>query len=286
MNTRQQMIECLDHVPPLPATAISVISLLQDADADLAAVDKVISHDAGLAANVLRLANSSLFGGNGEVDSIQEALVRLGTKNILPLVLWASVAPVAKHSIPGYDLRDGIWWEHSVAVAIATVKFAGILELRPPSYAFTAALLHDIGKVVMGTFVQKDRELLNRLAFQEGMSFDCAEKAAIGIDHAEIGSLLVANWNMPEPIVQVVRWHHQPENCPEEYHLVASLVHVADYACTTTGFGGGEDGTNYVPCSPTIERLGITNKILEAAMCDTAFEVSELRSEFVAVAGS
>ena len=277
MKYREQILEQVKQIPALPVSAIVLIRLLQDPDAQPSLICKAVKHDPGLTSNILRLANSSLFGVEHEIGSIKEALVRLGTKNILSLVLCSTVAPMAKKTVPGYNLQDGALWEHSVATALATGEFAEILDVRSPDIAFTAGLLCNIGKIVIGTFVEKESEAIYKLAFEDNLSFQCAEQEVLGVDHAEIGADLLESWGLPGSVVEVVRWHHEPDRCPEEYQATADIVHVAEHGTMVIGYGVGDEGTHYKVSSESSERLKLNAKWIEAALCQTVIKLEEVR---------
>jgi hypothetical protein len=117
---------------------------------------RVIECDPGLTANVLQLANSAYFGWQGGIGSVRDAISRLGTRRIFQMVLCMSVAPLVRRPIRGYDLSADQLWEHSVAVAICAEKLAAGRRPSCQPHAFTAGLLHDLGKVLLGTFVEVD----------------------------------------------------------------------------------------------------------------------------------
>ena len=277
MTQQHAILERVAALPPLPTAVVDVLALMDDPDVEAGAVARVIAHDPGLTANVLRMANSSMFAGNHSVASIQEAFVRLGTKKVLSLVVCGAVAPIAQAPVEGYELASGCLWERCVAVAMAAEQFAEVLGIRAPAATFTAGLLCDIGKLALAPFVRDVADQIRRLAFDGGMSFERAECELLGLDHAEAGAALLERWQLPDEVVAAVRWHHQPEHCPEQVQQVCDLIHVADHACMSAGLGGGDDGTNYRFEIASISRTGLTQEQVEVAMCRTVTKFNELR---------
>jgi putative nucleotidyltransferase with HDIG domain len=279
VNHREEILSKVRSIPSLPAAAVEVARLIQDPEADFSEVAGAIGYDPGLTANVLRVANSAYYGGSRSISSVKEAVVRLGAKRIFQMVVASSVQPLVHKPVKGYDLPPGELWEHSVAVALGTDEIASFFSLKPPDYAFTAALVHDVGKIVLGTFVEVDAAPIMELAYKEKLSFDLAERRVLGIDHAEAGAALLEAWNLPQRVVDVVRWHHQPE-CFEGDTLLCDLVHAADQVSMVIGVGAGADGLNYRPSSEAMDRLGFTAPAAEAVMCRIVSALDEVRAAF------
>lgn len=280
MNQCDAILARVLDVEALPVAAMKAISLLQDPRSDLSEIARLIGHDPALAASVLRLANSAMFGGRSRIDSVSAAIARMGTRATLNLVLASAVGPMEARPVRGYDLPAGELWRHNVAVAVGTQALAEILKINAPDYAFTAGLLVDIGKQVLGQFLEIDGAAIAAEAFGRRVSFEQAEQHVLGIDHAEVGAALLANWGLPASIVQVVRWHHEPNRCPTEFQTVAELVHVSDQICTLAGIGGGVDGSNYQPCAAALDHLNLTTTVIERAMMRIAERLAQMNDLF------
>ena len=191
------------------------------------------------------------------------------------LLLTVSVAPMARRSVKGYDLPPGELWRHAVGVAVGTERLAEALDIIAPHYAFTAGLLHDLGKIVLGTFVQVDADPIKQIAVEIGVSFDLAEAEVLGIDHAEVGAALLKQWSLPEQLVEVARWHHWPVRCSGD-KLVLDLVHLADILCLQAGLGIGSDGLPYRSSPASMSRVGLKANVGEAVICQIMRGLDEL----------
>ncbi len=265
-DRRGQIIDRLRSMESLPAASAEALRLAQETDTDAQALSKAIEQDPGMAANVLRLANSVRFGANREIASIRQAVVRLGRKQIAHLVIGAVAGNLSRQEVRGYDLPEGALWRHAVAVAAGAEALAQTLGRPAPDAVFTAALLHDVGKLALGSFVEEEGERLRAQAFQTGESFEAAERTVLGIDHAEAGALLLESWHLPPVILEAVRWHHAPEGATENGRTV-ELVHAANTLSMLAGIGTGADGLQHAPSDQTIERLGLDIHVAEAALC-------------------
>jgi len=242
VSEREAILARIQTVPSLPSVVIKLRQYLNEPDVNFDALARMIEYDPGLTANVLQLSNSAYFGWSRSIRTVKESIVRLGTNRIFQMVLCMSVAPLVRKPIKGYDMDSDGLWRHSISTAICAELVAAELELTCRGEAFTAGLLHDMGKIVLGTFVDIDDEPIKEIMRADHLAFNEAEQMVLGIDHAEVAAALLAAWNLPDDVSEAVRWHHQPSNAPENRRELADLVHVADVLCLEFGFGGGADG--------------------------------------------
>ena len=239
---------------------------------------KVIEYDPGLTANLLQLANSAYFGWSGKIKTVKGAITRLGTNRIFQMVLCMSVAPLVRKPVKGYDMESDGLWRHSIAVAICAEQLARILKIDNSEEAFTAGLLHDMGKILLGTFVEVDVEPIKDLVNNQSMSFNEAERQILGIDHAEAAAELLQYWKLPENVVAAARWHHSPEKADEDQHReIVDLVHVADILCIRMGWGIGTDGPLYCLNEEAEDRLGITPEVEDEVTDRVGAAIDELK---------
>jgi putative nucleotidyltransferase with HDIG domain len=165
-------------------------------------------------------------------------------------------------------------WRHSVAVSVAADLLVKSLSISDADEVFTAALLHDIGKLVLGDYVQEDLEKIEVMV-AKGISFEVAEYIVLGTNHADIGARILRNWSLPQELVNAVSWHHDPENC-DKYCLLSDVVHVANVVGRRVGFGKGRNGQALEPSLEVIERLDITQGHIDKLAEETVREVAKL----------
>lgn len=279
MSKREAIIAALAAVPPLPAAVQRTLALLRDPEAEMNDIARAIELDPNITANLLRLANSPQFGGMRSIGTVREALIRLGAKRVGQLIMAAGVSPHAGKEIKGYGLPAGALLEHSIATALAAEALARKTGRTPPEYTFTAGLLANLGKVVLGTFLEVDATPILELAHSELIPFDQAEKRVLGIDHAEVGALLLERWGLPEEIVEVVRWRLNPDDYPGE-SLALDLVHAGEILAKLSSIALGVDGLQYQPSTPVVQRLGLTPEIVEEVMAQVAVDAAEISQSF------
>lgn len=279
MNERDRILSVLVDVPGLPAAATRILTLIQNENTSIAEIMAEVEYDPGLTADVLRLANSAYFAGPRKISSLRDAGVLFGLNRIMHLTLASAVFPLASKPIIGYDLPAGALLDHMIAVAIGAEELGKKLNLPAPAYTFTAGLLHDIGKIIMGTFAGVNVEAISEMATTQKIPFNIAEQHVLGIDHAEAGAALLKFWNFPQNIIDVVQWHHQPENFPGD-SLVVDLVHVADMLSVECGLGVGIDGLNYCPSPVVIERMRLDPASMEQISCIMLTELEKIRRQW------
>lgn len=282
MSRRQEILDSLDRVEKMPTAVQRAITLLNDPEADMGELARVIEHDPGLTSNILRMANSSYFGGVRTITTVREAVVRLGAQHVFKLVMALGVAPQARKEVRGFGLEPGKLLLHSIAVALAAEELGRQLSLRAPEHTFTAGLLSNLGKIVLGTFLEIDAQPILKLVNEEGIPFEQAERQVLGIDHAEVGAALLKLWGLPAPIVTVVRHHLTPDEY-DGVDLSLDLVHVADILAKNCGMGLGVDGMNYLPSASVAERLKLSPEVLERTVAAIMDHVQELNELFLSV---
>jgi putative nucleotidyltransferase with HDIG domain len=264
----------VESLPSMPSAAAKVISLLENPETTASEIESAIKLDAGLTANILKLVNSAYFGFAAEVGSVRKAIVLLGLKRLVQVVMTSCVNALLEKQVVGYDLPPGELWRHSIAVSVAAEGLVNELKIPAPEELFTAALLHDVGKLILGKFVRQDIKEIE-LKASEGVAFQTAEQKVLGTDHAEIGAYILKSWFLPQQIVNAVRWHHDPDSA-EETNTLIDVVHVADVMCLMIGIGVGREGLQYEPSASVSKRLGLKSSHIEMIASQTLLWTDEL----------
>lgn len=260
--------------PTMPGAGAKMLLLLKEPDTAVAEIEEILRYDPGLTANVLKLANSAYFGIPSKIGSLKQAVILLGLKNLTQLVVASCVSAIMDKSVPGYNLSPGDLWRHSVAVSIAAEALVKDHKRVDVEDVFTAGLLHDVGKLVLGYFVNEELEAIRSIA-AKGVPFVVAENMILGTDHAEIGAHILAHWNLPADIINAVRWHHDPDS-PDACTTQMDVVYLANVLCQASDTGGQAAG-HAVELSPAvIDRLGIRLDQFENISEKVAFWVDEL----------
>ncbi|ALK98831.1 histidine kinase [Massilia sp. WF1] len=237
MLTPEQLAKDVQDLPSLPAVVMELLSNIEQENIDISVLAKKVSYDQALTAKTLRLANSSAFGLQVKVATIQQAITFLGFQTTRNLITAAAVTGCFPNGrCPGFN--DKAFWRHSIATAACARSLARRLRFNQ-DVAFTAGLLHDIGRLVLVSgHPQAYAEVLAWRSRHDGEMLD-AERAVLGVDHVEAGVALAEHWNFSDMMRQAIAWHHAPETPGAGF--LAAIVHVANAVVHALDLAGEED---------------------------------------------
>ncbi|MBC3886442.1 HDOD domain-containing protein [Undibacterium griseum] len=266
------VIRHIRDLPTLPEVAQELLAELDNDENNLDLINEKISMDHSLTAKVLRLANSSHYGMNSRVVTVQQATSLLGVKSIKNLIRTTILANrFPPTPCEGFDFR--VFWRHSIATAICAELISRALHMKH-DFAFTAGLLHDIGRLVL-VISYPDRYAA---AIQYRNMHDCymldAERTILQVDHIEAGVALAQQWHFADAVQDAIRGHHQPEI--PGIHSLASVIHVAD--AITHALDLSEDQNDLVP---TLSKRAWDTLALSETEYLAIFKETEMRVEAV-----
>jgi putative nucleotidyltransferase with HDIG domain len=215
------------RVRPIPQIALKVIRMISEQDYQLGDVAQQIMQDQVLSAKVIRFCNSVYAGGRTRVDSIEKAMLIIGEKWLLQLIVKTSLEDFLSQPDGGYSLCKGGLFQHACGTAAMARELAQFTGLVAPDLAYTAGLLHDIGKVVLDQYMHTARPLFYRTIQKGDADLIRAESELFGVIHTEVGGQLAGQWSIPENLCAAIRYHHQPERATSGSELT-HLVYLAD----------------------------------------------------------
>ena len=250
--TIEQVIKQVQQVPSLSAVVMEILASFEKEDIEVAALVQKLGQDQGLTARVLRVANSPFYGISSKVGSVGEAVVVLGFHNVRSLVAAAGIInqfPASEEG--GFDRLA--FWQHGIATAVCAQVLAKASG-KDQGLAFTAGLLHDVGKLALDAYFRDDFAATLAYCQAEEVTLVEAEFSVLGLDHGTVGYELARRWRFPLAIQQAIRDHHQPEREPA---ALTDLAHVANALCH--GLDIGNAGYDLVPplSSTAWTRLGM-----------------------------
>ncbi len=235
----QLLLNSMTLLPQLPDSCTQVQSCIKGDDTDLEKMAAVVSRDVAISSALLHWANSALFGQKFRVETVQKALVVLGTDIAINLILSMSVNKSIASGLPEMETFDlDKFNQHSIATAVLSRLL--LKSLHPDNCelqdrAFIAGLLHDMGKLIAARYFEDKFSAGIALAQEKDCQLIEAELETLGASHDEVGSFLAEWWMLPDFIVNAVRWHHEPLATPADPQIVGA-VHVADLLCKCFNF--------------------------------------------------
>ncbi len=259
-----RIMKSLKDLPPMPQVAEKARQTIDDPASSFTDLARVIETDQGIVTRVLKLANSPYYGVSGSVSSVQHAAVILGTQTLMELLTLACSSTMLSGRLTGYDLDTGDLWVHSLAVASGSQIIARQRRPELAQDAFSAGLIHDVGKLILDPYVQELKDEFRRFVEEGTETFLEAERRILGFDHSELASEVCGQWHIPQAIATAIRYHHEPQLSGGDD--LANIVHVADAVALMSGIGAGLDGLLYTLDQQALASLRLTPDDIGAIM--------------------
>ncbi len=229
----RRKLKDVQSLPTLPPIVSKLNRMVEEEDVTAVQLGKVIDKDQVLTSKLLKMVNSSFFGFPQRISTVSNAIVLLGFNVIKTLIVTSSIFEAMQSADIGL-------WEHSLGCATAAAILAKRREIKNPEEISTAGLIHDLGKIVVRSELPDEYDKIKDVVESQGVSTIEAEMQILGMEHAEIGSWLAKQWNLPGRLVTPIEFHHRPAKAPE-YRDLAAIVHFSDILIRSIGFGSGGD---------------------------------------------
>ena len=275
------ILDKVKKMPPIRSDTYKIIQILSKDNYSINEIAKIVEADVSLTARCLRTVNSASMGLRKEVISIRHALNLLGSKSFLGIVLRESVLDITPNPIEGYYTKTEEFWNDCLRSAIASRILVTRSTLNiMPELAYTAALLQDIGKIVIDEFFDRaDFDNYNFMAPENDKNFLDVEKTVFGTDHTIIGEQIAEVWQFPDSLTNVIRYHHTPSSAPKKYIDLVVVVHLGKVLATFTDTIGGVGSFEY-RLDPIIEEyFKMDKKIVAELICSIDMEfISTVRN--------
>lgn len=226
--TASDIATAIESVRPIPQVALKVLRIMQKGDYDIGKIAEEVKTDQVISARTIQLCNSALFSKSRDVASLDHALVFLGRELFLKLVISAAVnSYYSQCGNGGYSLCKGGLYHHAVGTALIAEKIASATGKQEPAIAYTAGLLHDIGKVVLDHYIVGTYPMLYREFQDRQAELIDVENRVLSMDHPRTGELLAKQWSLPDGLTEAIRFHHDPEKSHGNRTLT-TIVYLAD----------------------------------------------------------
>lgn len=249
--------QAVQDITPIPQAALKVIHLLGSGEYNMEEIAKTLMADQVLGAKILSLCNSSFFGARRKIDSLEEALLILGESSLLEIMVAAAVKSFTAQHKGGYSLQRGGLYKHAIAVAYTAKIIAAQTGKIATGTAYTAGLLHDIGKVVLDQYFAVFKPSFYKDKLNVNGDMTTLEKSFLDMDHQLAGRKLAESWNLPHTIVEAIAGHHHPDLDSKESSLICT-IYLADLLANWFLAGMEYDRINSDPLLPILNRLELT----------------------------
>ncbi|HSQ41542.1 MAG TPA: HDOD domain-containing protein [Fibrobacteraceae bacterium] len=235
----RRISQSLLNLPTLPTFAAKLLDLVDNPRTNAAHLSQFVAQDQVITARLLKMCNSSYYGLGREISSVHQAVVILGFDMVREVSLGVSVINAFRSakSLDGFDLSG--FWDHSFAVGSAARRIAKGWLPHMSSEAFTAGLLHDIGKVLLIQYLPEDFAEILATAQRTSRNLNDVEREFLDTDHGQIGGWLAERWKLPKALADAMAYHHHLEDCPTEHRDLAAVVQLSDLLCRLLKAGQG-----------------------------------------------
>jgi putative nucleotidyltransferase with HDIG domain len=266
-------------LPPLSSAVHELLRLLRIANTSADAIEKAMLRDPALTANVLRTANSPVFGLRRQVRTPSHAVTLLGHARVRDLVVAAGLQACVPRELPGYGITASAFLSHSIAVGYLSERIGLFCLPGREAPWFVAGLLHDIGKLVLSRHLaERAQELESQL--DQRVTLVSAERALFGTDHTEVAAVIGNSWHLPPDIIAAATGHHEPNDHVAVGHAwLTDVVHVANVTAHAIGYGEDVAGLARSPDPATFRRLQLKASSIEritSESLDTLVEICRI----------
>jgi len=277
-NVKQLIYNEVNNLPTLPEMIQKVVSLAQDEKTTAKNLSDLISYDQAISSRLLKVANSAYYGLSREISTIQHAIVVLGFEQVKSLSLGITVFDAVKVTNKTTYLMQDEFWKHSVGCSLAAriiCKRSGKLDEET---AFTASLLHDIGKLVLVNFFSKEYKTILEKAQENGITLADIEEKTLGFTHADVGNWLCNRWKLPPSLAYSVGYHHKVKEVEQEYIHVTSVIHLANIVCRRADIGSSGNKTIPPFQKAAREKLCIDEKEIDQMITELKNEEEKVKA--------
>ncbi len=276
MSKLVQIMRTLRSMPPLPDVASRVLTIVRNPEYSIDALVSVVRTDPALTTRILKLCNSSLFGLSQQITSVSDAVAYIGSRNLVKLVLVSCTSSYFKNLPPNSYADPAMLWRQTLACATACQTLAERCGHGQPATAFTAGILHNVGRIAMVQVVDAEtlataaREMMDPKANTLEI-----ERKVIGLDHAAASGIVTESWNLPMELRRAARNHHDLSQVATDDDLTG-LLHVADELVMGMGIGDPQPERVHQPNAAAVQRLGLNDSELQSVRTSVEQELARI----------
>lgn len=282
---KKKLYAKIDELPTLPVVVSRLLALLEDPEFDMGELTELISQDPALTAKVLKVANSAYYGFAQQIDTLDRAVAVLGLNMLKSLTLSVGVVAVLPKGQESDLLNHAGLWLHSVAAAAVIRELGRRMGLpQQEDHLFVVGLLHDVGKIVLlHFFFDLYQQALQEAQQHQDLPLYQAERQVIGLDHGDVGAMLLGRWKFPPQVVRPIMAHHHHDVAVNADPRDVTMLRLANLLPQMVGLG--RDGN---PAPPPVrpqdlELLGLGEPDLEELRGFTEDSQESIQAFFQAI---
>lgn len=223
-----ELVSKIEDLPPLPSMVSKTLTLLSDPDASAKAIESAVSQDQALVTKIIKVSNSALYGGYQRVNTLPQALIRLGARTTKSLILAISTKSYFLNRRKGMKIWGEFLWQHAMECGIASRRIAEAVDYDDMDEAFLGGIIHDIGKLIILLLFPDKFQYIQRVKKKIKLPDKSAELQVVGADHEQVGAMLLDQWHMPETVKACARFHHRFKEA-DRYKELTAIVAYGNY---------------------------------------------------------
>ncbi len=273
MIKMSDIVADIEYLPPFSKVAQKAMTIIRNEDFSVRELTDLIKYDPSLTANILKVVNSAAYTKSSEINDLQTAISYLGVNQMTSIIMISAARKYFEKYLPGYESLQGEIWEHSLSVATIAEELRKYEPNLDPAILFTAALLHDIGKIIMSQYVSDEFEKIITLVQETSIDFTTAERKIIGFTHPVVGSAILKKWNFSKVITDVAKFHHNPDRSNSPYVYIVAL---ADYIAFLIGKLSTRDSLAYSGYEQLLLKYNIKSRELDQIISGSVDKIKDL----------
>jgi len=260
-------------LPPFKETILAARDLLRQEDTSASDLVEVLQYDVGITTNILKVCNSPYYGLRMNVTNLQQAIVYLGNNTLREILIVSGSLEYFQGEQKGYEAEYGELWRHSIASAILA-KQLGEQYANGDEMFFISGLLHDVGKLILGQYVEDQYQEIIACVQEDHVPFHEAERKILGMHHGEVGGLMLQHWNFPDEVVAAAANHHADDT--EHFTDAELIIALADRLSGLMGTGTLHDSMYYRGIEGLCRYFGIREHDIEYLLSAVAQEIRDI----------
>lgn len=260
-------------LPPFKETVLRAQNLLRHPNSSANELAGILQYDAGITTNILKLCNSAYYGLPVEITNLKQAIAYVGQTELRNVLMISGSMSYFVGQQSAYEGNYGELWRHSLATAVCAKTLGWYLEIRDDAL-FSAALMHDIGKLILSNYVAEEYKTILSMVHDTKVPFHIAERRTLGLTHSEVGAAVLKHWSFPKTFVNVAARHHEAD--PKKDGDLLLIVSLADIMAGQMGTGTLYDAMDYDGYDDLCEHFRMTYKDVERVMAKAGTEIQKV----------